>query len=217
MAQEKTKRGRPKVKSDDQRIAEIAQHARDLFISKGFAHVTMDDIAARCHISKRTLYSLFKNKLDIFSMIVDEHRSTMLALPGNYDHLPISDALWAIFRLSLNREQDLERLAVIRLVRLEADHFPELEMTLHERGGEYSRRLLADWLESQKKAARIVLDDPWNAAKILMDMIFGAIIVKHRQELFWPSDEDRRTYLSQCIAIFTKGILPPDSAERIKD
>ncbi|NKB84502.1 helix-turn-helix transcriptional regulator [Ochrobactrum grignonense] len=60
MAQEKTKRGRPKVKSDDQRIAEIAQHARDLFISKGFAHVTMDDIAARCHISKRTLYSLFK-------------------------------------------------------------------------------------------------------------------------------------------------------------
>ncbi|NKB84500.1 hypothetical protein HED51_20555 [Ochrobactrum grignonense] len=62
-----------------------------------------------------------------------------------------------------------------------------------------------------------MLDDPWNAAKILMDMIFGAIIVKHRQELFWPSDEDRRTYLSQCIAIFTKGILPPDSAERIKD
>ncbi|WP_435656362.1 TetR/AcrR family transcriptional regulator [Brucella pituitosa] len=215
MTETKAKRGRPKTKSDEQRTVEIAHLARDLFIANGYANVTMDDIAINCHISKRTLYSLFKSKSDIFSAIIDNHRQTMLALPGDYDHLSIFDALWAIFLLDLSKEQDHERLAIIRLVRLEAERFPELEEVLHKRGGEYSRRLLADWLQKQKDAGRIVIGDPWNAAKILMDMIFGAIIVKHRQELFWPSDTERRAYLSQCIAIFTKGILPVESSERL--
>ncbi len=212
MAQEKAKRGRPKVKSDKQRIVEIALCARDLFIAHGYANVTMDDIAAGCHISKRTLYSFFKSKNDVFATIVDEHRQAMLALPGEYDHMPIAEALWAIFRLDLDRDQDQDRLAVIHLIHVEAERFPELETMLHERGGEYSRHLLAQWLERQRNAGRIVVESPWNAAKILMDMIFGAVIVQHRQELRWPSDDERRIYLGQCIAIFTGGILPAECA-----
>lgn len=216
MTGEKGRRGRPKVKSDEQRVAEIARQARDLFIANGYAEVTMDDIAASCRVSKRTLYSLFKNKADVFATIIDQHRQTMLALPGDYGHLPIADALWTIFRADLTYEENHERLAIIRLVRMESERFPELETMLHERGGEYSRKLLAQWLDEQKQAGRIVMDDPWHAAKMLMDMIFGAIVVKGRHDLRWTSDEERWAYFRQCIAIFTNGILPAQSPERFR-
>ncbi len=215
MQQTTIRRGRPKVKSDAARSADIARQARDLFLARGYAEVTMDDIAAACHISKRTLYALFRGKADIFGRVVDDHRRSMLDLPGDYDALPIDEALRRIFRIDLGSEEDHDRLAVIRLVRVEAERFPELETMLRERGGEHSRRLLADFLERRKQDGRIEVDNTWFAAKMLMDMIFGAIIAKGaRGEVRWPSDAERRTYLGQCIAIFAAGVLPADSPER---
>ncbi len=215
MLEKKIRRGRPKVKSDAERSTEIARCASSLFILHGYADVTMDDIAAACHISKRTLYALFRSKADIFGRAIDDHRRSMLDLPGDYDDMPIAEALGRIFRIDLSAAEDHERLAVVRMVRLEGARFPELETMLRERGGEHSRKLLAEWLERQKRAGRIDIGNTWFAVKTLMDMIFGAIIAKGAHgEVRWPSDEERRAYLKQCIAIFTVGTLPADSPER---
>ncbi|MFT5436986.1 MAG: AcrR family transcriptional regulator [Ulvibacter sp.] len=43
----------------------IIHNAADMFITLGFKSVTMDDIAANMGISKKTIYTHFKNKTDL--------------------------------------------------------------------------------------------------------------------------------------------------------
>ena len=47
------------------------------FRDYGIKNVSMDDIAANCGISKRTLYGLFKNKKEIVSTIVQSEMERM--------------------------------------------------------------------------------------------------------------------------------------------
>jgi AcrR family transcriptional regulator len=48
------------------RCAEILESARKVFAKKGFAHATMDEIAAATGLAKGTLYLYFKSKRDVY-------------------------------------------------------------------------------------------------------------------------------------------------------
>jgi hypothetical protein len=72
----------------------------------------------------------------VFAAIIDDHRQEMLALPGDYDDLPIEEALARIFLVDIDEEADRERKALIRFVLVEGQHYPELAALLHERGGD---------------------------------------------------------------------------------
>lgn len=201
-------RGRPKVMTDAEQGRLILAAARGVYLERGFAGTTMEDVAAVCHVSKRTLYRLFSSKTDLFAAMVDAHAQTMLALPGVYDDLPLVDALEAIFRLDIDAEAERERLALLRLFMIDARQFPELGALLRERGGDRSMALLSGWLERQRQNGRIDIDDAAIGAKMLMDMIFGAIILKSGREPEWPGGGDRRTYLRRCIRVFINGVRP---------
>ncbi|ALK09990.1 TetR/AcrR family transcriptional regulator [Blastochloris viridis] len=202
-------RGRPKRMSDAEQAVAIARQARDLFVEKGYARTTMEDIVARCRISKSTLYRLFPNKTEVFGAVVDDHRQDMLALPGEYDDLAIDEALARIFRIEIDDEADRERMALIRFVVVEAREFPELRALLRERGGERSREDLARWLEMQRMRGRIDVADANVAAKALMDLMFGAVALKLQGcDPEWPDRQERIRYLRSCIGLFTRGILP---------
>lgn len=195
--------------SDAEQAVSIARQAHNLFLEKGYARTTMDDIVARCHISKSTLYRLFPNKMEVFGAVIDDHRQSMLALPGNYDHLPIDEAIARIFQVDIDEEANQRRMALIRFVLVEAREFPELRELLHKRGGDPSRQELVKWLKRQRAARRIDIPNPDDAAKALMDLIFGAIAMKPQDgKPEWPKKPERVRYLRSCIAMFTQGILP---------
>ncbi len=200
-------RGRPKVISDEQQAAAIAREARDLFVERGYARTPMEEIAARCHISKRTLYRLFPNKTEVFGAIVDQHRQTMLALPGDYDDLPLEEAIDRIFLVDIDEEAHRKRSEVIRLAILEGRRYPELAALLHQRGADKSRLMLAEWLEAQARRGRIEIEDAGMTAGILMDMVFGVIALKQERGVpRWPGDDDRRAVLRRTIRIFVNGV-----------
>jgi len=203
-------RGRPKLMSDAEQTLIIARQAHNLFLEKGYGRTTMDDIVARCRISKSTLYRLFANKIEVFGAVIDSHRLSMLALPGDYDDLPIDEAIGRIFQVDIDDEADQRRIALIRFVIVEVMEFPEIGQLLHERGVERSRLELAKWLEAQKIAARIDIPDAYDAARTLMDLMFGAIISTRPPGvvLQWPQREERVRYLRSCIGLITRGILP---------
>jgi AcrR family transcriptional regulator len=202
------RRGRPKLMSDAEQALSIARRARDLFLQKGYGRTTMEDIVACCRISKSTLYRLFPNKAEVFGAVVEDHRQSMLALPGDYGALPIDEALARIFRIDIDDEAHEERFRLIRLVLVEAREFPELRTMLRHRGAEASRQDLATWLEEQRAAGRIDIPDAHDAAKALMDLVFGAIAVKSETVHEWPPRHERIRYLRNCIGMFTRGILP---------
>lgn len=205
---ERRGRGRPKLLSDGEQALAIARRARDLFIEKGYARTTMDDIVALCRISKSTLYRLFPNKTEVFGAVIEDHRHDMLALPGDYDDLPLAEALARIFRVDIDEEANQQRMALIRFVLVQAQEFPELRELLDKRGADLSRRELATWLRSQLAARRIDIPDADDAAKALMDLMFGAIVMKSHGDPQWPDRQERIRYHRACIAMFTRGILP---------
>lgn len=203
---------------DAEQMLIIANHAHNLFLEKGYGRTTMDDIVAHCRISKSTLYRLFANKIEVFGAVIDSHRLSMLALPGDYDDLPIDEAIARIFQVDIDDEANQRRIALIRLVMVEAAEYPEIGQLLHERGVDRSCLELAKWLEAQKVAGRIDTPDANDTARALADLMYGAIIATKPPGIGrqWLHREERVRYLRSCIGLVTRGILPrqiilPDS------
>lgn len=55
------------------RRAELLDRLRDLFLAEGFAHFTLDEIAARLHCSKSTLYALAESKEQLAVRVVGHY------------------------------------------------------------------------------------------------------------------------------------------------
>ncbi|MEF0940304.1 TetR/AcrR family transcriptional regulator [Rhizobium sp. BR 362] len=202
-------RGRPKTASDDAKRAEIVAEARATFHELGYGGTTMDLVAARCRISKQTLYRLFSSKTELFMAIIAEHRASMLALPRDPEEdLPLDKALEQIFMIDIDEAAEREREAFIHFAVNEAQQFPEMASLLRTHGAEQSRQMLADWLGLQQKRGLIEIDDAISGARMLMNMIFGAMISHPGKLNDWPDRETRLRHLRQCIAIFVAGVQP---------
>lgn len=206
---ERRARGRPRVASAEQRRAEIVEAARRLFLAEGYGKTTMSEVAAHCRASKRTLYELFPSKTDLLAAVIEHHRTSMLALPGNYEGLDLCTALEAIFQVDIDAAADAERAAFLSLTIVEAAQFPEVGEMMRRLGGQRAHALLAEWMEKERQAGRLFIDDTASAARILMDMMFGAVVTKTGDGAEWPELEARKDYMRRCIRIFVHGTGKP--------
>lgn len=202
-------RGRPKLLSDAEQAALIKETSRQLFLQQGYGGTTMNDVAAACRVSKRTLYKHFPGKTELLEAVIALHRTSMLALPGDYDHLPLTEALEKIFVIDIDEQGDAERAAFLRLIIVEAAQFPEVGELMGRLGADAAKNLLADWLDRQRSRGRLQIDDVKSGAQILMDMAFGAVVSKTGSGPEWPGLDDRKAYLRRCIRIFVHGVAAP--------
>jgi AcrR family transcriptional regulator len=199
-------RGRPKLVADaDQRRAIIAT-AWKLLVDHGYEGMTMNAVVAACRMSKRTVYHLFPSKKDLFVAVVEQHRQSMLALPAPDDGIPLKEALERIFQIDIGAEAAAERLALMRVILVESRRNPEIAAIARQYGGDRSLDLLVEWLSEQKALGRIGVDEPKIAARMMLDVVFGAISLKDGDEPEWPSEGDRVAYLRKCIAVIVDGI-----------
>ncbi|MDP3411418.1 TetR/AcrR family transcriptional regulator [Bosea sp. (in: a-proteobacteria)] len=204
-------RGRPKQRSDAEERQRIVALACELFLDVGYGGTTMDGVAARCGISKKTLYRLFPAKTDLFNAMVADNRRTMLALPRPDDDLPTADALAAIFRLDVEEADNNERLAFIRLAMADSDRYPEIAEAITQEGAEPALRLLTGWMARQQERDVLRPFPPRTAARMLMDMVFGVLVKR------FPGDElqtreDRFAHARHCIDVFLNGLAERPAA-----
>lgn len=199
-------RGRPKVRPDSEQSETIIRSALALFVARGYGQTTMDDIAAHCNVSKRTIYRLFAGKSELFAAIVRMHRPSMLDLPGNYEGVPAGEALERIFQVDLDPAAEMERLALLRLVHVESAQYPELREIMTREGAVASHADLAAWLAARTAAGELAVDDARVCARILMDMIFGALAMNGPDFPETLVGRDRARHLRRCISIFLHGV-----------
>ena len=204
-------RGRPKTAPDDEQRAVIVAAAKRLFLKKGYGNATTDDLTCCCKISKQTLYRLFPNKCALFAAVVTASKPSWLNFAAADDSMELEEALARIFCIDIGPEADQERLDLIRLVVTESQYSPELARIIRENGADVSRAELASWLTRQAKLGRIVVDDADSMARMLIDMIFGAIILKGGGDMAWPGSLDRKAHICRCISIFLNGARPRHS------
>ncbi len=198
-------RGRPKLATPAEQRAKIVEATRQLFLTQGYGNTTMSEVATHCRASKRTLYELFPSKIDLLGAVMEQHRTTMLALPGDYAGLNLSQALEQIFQVDISDEEDNAREAFLNLTIVEAARYPEVGEMMNKLGGDKAHALLADWMEEKKQAGQMFIDDTASAARMLMDMMFGAIVTKKGAHVEWPGLDARKDYMRRCIRIFVHG------------
>ncbi len=83
--------------------SELIEVARQLFATKGFDNTTMNEIAARSGKGRRTLYTYFKSKSEIFLSVVDSEMSHII------------EAIEEIPPLEIPADEKLKRYIICRL------------------------------------------------------------------------------------------------------
>lgn len=83
--------------------SELIEVARQLFATKGFDNTTMNEIAAQSGKGRRTLYTYFKSKSDIFMAVIDSEMNRLL------------EAIEEILPLRMPADEKLKRYILCRL------------------------------------------------------------------------------------------------------
>ncbi len=111
--------------------SELIEVARQLFATKGFDNTTMNEIATKSGKGRRTLYTYFKSKSEIFLSVVDSEMSHIIEAIEEIPPLEIpADA--KLKRYILCR-LDQVRNTVIRNGSLKADFFRDVVQLEHAR------------------------------------------------------------------------------------
>ncbi|MFE6076765.1 TetR/AcrR family transcriptional regulator [Paenibacillus sp. NPDC057886] len=117
--------------SSDKR-AKIIAAARDLFLSDGFDRSSVDAVAAKAGVSKRTVYDYYGDKQNLLLAVVEESSSAVLDMieQGISDHLrEFEDLKQALIlfceQIVASANGSSDYMALIRLVMVEAANLPD--------------------------------------------------------------------------------------------
>jgi AcrR family transcriptional regulator len=116
------------------RREEILDAAWHVFIEKGYARATMQDVAARAHASKETLYAWFDSKAALFETLLKSRLRTVgatLAAEAGPSFEP-EKVLFIIARDLLRFISTPGNMALYRAAAADAASFPELKQLLKE-------------------------------------------------------------------------------------
>ena len=150
--------------------AAILEAARALFLQRGYAGTSMDDVAARAAVSKQTVYKHFADKQGLFVEVItsdvgrdEESAEAQMAAMPESDDLPGDLRVFARWHLA-----DVMQPARLRLRRMligEAERFPELARAWYATGPERSCAEFARWFTAWQRRGLLRASDPMLAAQ----------------------------------------------------
>src|SRR5450755_912299 len=108
-----------------QRILEVAT---ELFLAEGYGSTTIEAVAARAGISKRTFYHRFDDKSALFAAVVHEIIGQIRPRPNValIEGATLRDVLRRLAGMILHAALAPQAIALHRLVMAESARFPEL-------------------------------------------------------------------------------------------
>ena len=212
---ERPGRGRPQLRSDEETRGIIYDAARHEFAANGYAATSTEMVARRAGVSTKTLYRLVPNKAAMFESMVSDRldqlaRSLDVTLSAD-DGADIETALTTALMFCAEVSLDAEVVALQRFVLQESSQFSELATTFYRNGAVRLIAALADWLRIQIQRGRLKLDDPREAAGILIGMVASA---PQRAAVYGGVPLPSRSQIEQrvklCASLFLKGCLAAD-------
>lgn len=169
--------GRPSRLRAGQIRDEILDAAADLLLTDGYGRTSIEAIAKRAGISKRTFYHRFSDKAAVFDAVVrrlvDRLRPTEFAslLKGRTIEDVLLQLAGAILRASLVPEA----LALHRVIVAEATRFPELAAIVNAQGARQEAvERIATLLEREADARNLSVDNARFAAEQFLQMVVSA-------------------------------------------
>ncbi|WP_022851303.1 TetR/AcrR family transcriptional regulator [Limisalsivibrio acetivorans] len=157
----------------------ITEAAAELFLSNGFGSVSMDEIASKAEVSKRTVYNHFSSKEMLFAEVVRMTWSRLEAPeldPCSDTPVAVELKSFSIKLLELLRSETFTKL--LRLVMGEAGRFPVLNEMYSENSVRPMLATLEEYLKLKSEQGLLKIDDPALASQQFLGII--------KESLFWP-------------------------------
>ena len=161
--------------------AAIVEAATLLFLERGYVDTSVDDIAARAAVSKRTVYNNFADKERLFTEIVlgvtttaEQFADELIAPLRQADDVPA-----ALHDLAREHLASVTRPEVVRLRRLisaESARFPDVAREYHRRAPGRVLAALAAAFEDLGRQGRLRIGDPERAAEHFAFLVVGATL-----------------------------------------
>lgn len=153
--------------------ASIIAAATDLFTRSGYGAVSMDAIAAKAGVSKRTVYTHFPGKDVLFAAVMTRHCGKVSGGdaweldPEVEPRKMLTDRGRRFLRLITSPEA----VALFRTVTAEAERFPELGRAFFETGPKCWTGSFEAYLRAQHEKGRLRIPNPEIAAKFLFSVL----------------------------------------------
>ena len=182
------KRGRPTTIERGQRMDRILDAAVTLFAAGGFEATSLDEVAARAEVTKRTLYVDVGDKAALFTAAVDREQNRIRTRATEASSLQ-EVAAELVFVLHSD-----SAVALHRSVIAQAPRFTELAAGFYETGPQHSIGLLARALPRA--------DPSLSRATALYSLLLGE---PHRRRLLAldpaPTREAAAIHAAQALAL----------------
>jgi len=167
------------VRLTDRKRDAIVQAAIVEFRANGFDATSVDKVAARAEVSKRTLYNHFPSKDELFAAILHILWETSASqMARTYEPArPVREQLLELLHGKLAMLADDNFLALARVAIAAGLHSPERAQEMVSRLGEKDGGLV-DWIRAAQKSGALKAGDAVQAYKQLESLVKGVA--------FWP-------------------------------
>jgi AcrR family transcriptional regulator len=201
--------GRPSVEEAEKLPDRILDAATALFLTQGYGATSIEAVAGRAKIGKRTLYSRFHDKGDLFGAVV--HRLIARMRPAGAERLfldgTVEEILVRLADAILRAALTPEALALFRMTVAEGTRFPELAATLDREGARREAiQGIGHFLESQVANGSLrPLADPAFAAEEFLQLV---VSVPQRRALGLGtplSEPELHAWARNAVKLFLEG------------
>jgi TetR/AcrR family transcriptional repressor of mexJK operon len=201
----------------------ILHAARDLFLRKGYAGTSMDEVALVAEASKVTIYKHFSDKQTLFIAVVtdaiDEAKAGSQSLVdqlGNSTDLELDLRDFARQHAALVTQPHLIQLR--RMIIAEAHRFPDLARAWHRVGPERAHTTLAGQIDKLVARGQLQVPDSLVAAQLLNYLILS---VPLNEAMFTGRDKPygRRylnRYADEAVRVFLAAYGPARKGRRTR-
>ena len=149
------------------------------FTELGYSRTSTLEIATRAHVSKRELYSLVGNKLEMLATCIRD-RSERFPLPAELPDSKDREMLRAVLtrfgERFLREVTDPDVVETFRLAIAEAIRAPEVARALEEFGRERGRSVLRGALAKARESA-LISGEPDEMARQFFVLLWGDLIM----------------------------------------
>jgi AcrR family transcriptional regulator len=200
--------GTPRAVRQEARQEEFLRAATEVFFKSGFAGASVDEIIAKVGGSKRTIYSYFGNKEQLFATVVREIvRNAMGPLAeADFVRADLEATLQEAGLRYLGVIMSPEALQLYRTVVGEGSRFPDLAKVFFEAGPGRTSANLARVLEERGGEWGITAGDPERLADHFLGMIRDDL---HLQVVLGlrppPTPDEARTAVESVVRMFVNG------------
>lgn len=169
--------GRPTRGQAEARHEELLDTALDLFLEYGYQLATIETIASRLGMTKRTIYARYPDKASLFLTAVHRAIERQVVPPevlASYDNGDLAETLEAVARLRINQVMTENGLRLQRVIGAESYRFPEIFVANYKLSAAPVIDFVAGVLDRAAAAGTIAPTNSDQAARAWMSMVVGS-------------------------------------------